>query len=157
DQIGGSETQPAISFGGTGGRRFAQVVTVGAQGTLVGVGLRDLSCPSGGPVTIEIQRVTMAGLPDGQTIATGASTNNFKTIIVAPGIDLVIGARFAFVVSSSTACDIPNAPATDAYQAGDAYADNGNGWQPLLSTDGRYDLGFRTLIQPALPVAFLTR
>src|SRR5262249_36065334 len=150
-------TQPAISFGGAGGRKIAQVVTVGAQGTLTGVGINNVTCPASGPMTVEIQRLTLAGLPDGQTIAAGASSGAFFVISTAPSIDLPIGAKFAFVISSPTQCDIANPLATDAYQGGDAYVDAGTGWQPLAATDGRFDLPFRTLIQPALPVAYLNR
>src|SRR6185369_13115487 len=101
EQQAGGQTQPPIPFGGPGGRRVAQTVTVGAAGTLTGVGLRNISCGFGGPLAIEIQRLTLAGLPDGNTIASGvSSSNNLNAITVSPAIDLPIDARFAFIMSS---------------------------------------------------------
>src|SRR5262249_39058171 len=62
------------------------------------------------------------------------------------------------IISSPTSCDISNAAIDDsAYQAGDAYSDSGSGWQPLATTAGRFDLPFRTLIQPAMDVGYLNR
>ncbi len=158
DQQVGSQTQPPISFGGPGGRRIAQVVTVGAHGTLTGIGLQNISCPSSGPVRIDIQRLTESGLPDGTTIATGTAVNNLLgAISLEPAIALPIGAQFAFIINSPTACTLTNAGVTDLYNAGDAYADAGSGWASLFSTDGRYDVpSFRTLIQPAMEVGYLT-
>jgi YVTN family beta-propeller protein len=158
EQLSGAQTQPTISFGGPGGRRIAQTFTVGAAGPLTGIGLRNISCPSQGPVTVQIQRLTLAGLPDGNTIASGVSFNsNFAAITTAPTIDLAIDAQAAFIISSPTACTLNNAAVNDNYNAGDAYADSGAGWVPLFSTDGRYDVpSFVTLIQPAMDVAYLT-
>ena len=135
---------------------MAQVVTVGAQGTLTAIGLQNISCPSLGPVAVEIQRLTLAGLPDGTTIASGSATANFSAIAVSPTVDLPIDARFAFIVSSPTACTFTNAAVADFYGGGDAFVDAGSGWVSLFSTDGRYDLpSFRTLLQPAMNVAYL--
>src|SRR6185369_16215199 len=157
EQQDGGQTQTPIPFGGPGGRRVAQTVTVGAAGTLTGVGLRGISCGFGGPVAIEIQRLTLAGLPDGNTIASGVSSStNLSAITVSPAIDLPIDTRFAFIMSSPTACTLTNAATTDLYNAGDAYVDSGSGWASLFSTDGRYDVpSFVTLIQPAIDVAYL--
>ena len=47
DQQGNSQTQPAISFGGPGGRRMAQVVTVGASGHAHGHRLAEHYVPVG--------------------------------------------------------------------------------------------------------------
>ena len=135
---------------------MAQTVTVGAQGTLTAIGLQNISCPSLGPVTVEIQRLTLAGLPDGTTIASGSATANFSAITVSPTVDLPIDARFAFIISSPTACTFTNAAVADYYNGGDAYVDAGSGWVSLFSTDGRYDLpSFGTLLQPAMNVAYL--
>src|SRR4029079_12563838 len=43
EQQGGG-TQSAVSFGGAGGRSIAQIVTVGATGSLAGFGLTGVSC-----------------------------------------------------------------------------------------------------------------
>jgi hypothetical protein len=113
---------------------------------------------------VEIQRLTLAGLPDGTTIASGTAINALNAsagspnnaIAVAPPVDLPIDAQFAFILSSSTACTLNNPSATDQYNAGDAYVDAGGGWQSMFSTDGRYDVpSFVTLIQPAKDVAYL--
>ena len=157
DQQNSSQTQPAISFGGLGGRRMAQVVTVGATGTLTGIGLQNITCPAVTPLSILVQRLTVAGLPDGTSIATGSATTNYNAITVTPTVNMAIGEKFAFIVSSPVACTFINAATTDQYNAGDAYVDPGSGWVSLFSTDGRYDLpSFRTLLQPAMPVGYLT-
>ena len=44
-----------------------------------------------------------------------------------------------------------------SYQAGDGLSDTGGGWVSLFSSDGRYDIPFRTMITPATEVAFLNR
>jgi hypothetical protein len=156
DQQGSSQSQPGIGFGGLNGRRMAQVVTVGAQGTLTAIGLRDISCPSVTPVTVEVQRLSLNGQPDGTTIASGTATTNYNAITVSPPVGMAIGERFAFIVSSPVACTFNNAPASDFYNGGDAYVDAGGGWVTLLGAEGRYDLpSFRTLIQPAMDVAYL--
>src|SRR5262249_35690616 len=82
DQQGGGQAQPPIAFGGPGGRKLAQTLVAGANGILTGVGLTNISCGFGGPVTIEIQRVLNNGQPDGVTIATGMTGNtaNFNAI-----------------------------------------------------------------------------
>jgi uncharacterized repeat protein (TIGR01451 family) len=157
DQQGGSQTQPPISFGGAGGRRLAQVVTVGSQGTLNGIGLNNISCPVGTSVTVDIQRLNAGGVPDGNTIATGVATTNFNAIITTPSIAFAIDERFAFVLSASNACYITNAATTDQYNGGDAYSDAGGGWMSLKTADGRYDISsFRTLITPAIDVRYMT-
>ncbi|MEO8680480.1 MAG: kelch repeat-containing protein, partial [Vicinamibacterales bacterium] len=158
DQQGSSASQPAITFGGIvpGSRTMAQVVTVGAQGTLTGVGLQNITCPSVTPLTVSIQRLTLSGLPDGNTVATGTATSNYNAITVTPPLPVAIDERLAFIVSSPVACTFANAPTIDTYNGGDAFVDAGSGWVSLFSTDGRYDLpSFRTLIQPAIDVAYL--
>src|SRR5439155_4364410 len=56
-----------------------------------------------------------------------------------------------------TACDLTNAPNTfDGYPGGDAYVNAGGEWALLRETDGRHDVPFRTLIQPAVDLTYLT-
>lgn len=159
EQQAGGQANTPISFGGPGGRRVAQVATVGANGMLNAFGLTTLTCPTVVPVTVEVQRLTLNGVPDGTTIASGTSTGNgFNGIALSPTIPVAIDERLAFVVSSPTACTLNNTPTNDNnYQAGDAYVDAGGGWVTLLSTDGRYDIPFRTLIEPAKEVVYFNR
>ena len=158
DQQGFAQLQPAISFGGSGGRKFAQVVTAGANGNLTAFGLTTPSCSSSGPVTVEIQGLSTNGTPDGITIASGTAITDFNVIALSPTVPMTIDQRFAAVISSPTSCDIQNAPATfDGYAVGDALSNAGGGWLLLKDTDGRYDLPFRTLIQPAVPLTYLTK
>ena len=104
-----------------------------------------------------IQRLTVAGLPDGTSIATGSATTNYNAIAVTPTVNMSIGEKFAFIVSSPVACTFINAATIDQYNAGDAFVDPGSGWVSLFGTDGRYDLpSFRTLLQPAMGVGYLT-
>src|SRR5205807_1158278 len=127
-----------------------------------GIGLNgSLSCPSTlDLVTVEIQRLTTGGLPDGTTIATGAaysSSSGFSAIAVSPAIDVPIDARFAFILSAPVVCTLSSTSTSDTYQAGDAYTTTGGSWATLLSVDGRYDVpAFRTLVQPAIDVAYQT-
>ena len=133
------------------------MVTVGAQGALTGIGLQQITCPAQTPLLVEIQRLTANGLPDGVTIASGTAIINFNAIATAPAINMGIDERFAFVLSSPVACTLTNAAIIDQYQAGDAYADAGSGWVSLFSSDLRYDVpSFRSLIQPALNVAYMS-
>ncbi len=135
--------------------QIAQTFTIAAAGKLTGVGSFNLSCSLQGPLTVEIQRLTLGGVPDGATIASGIAINDFGAISVNPPVDVAIDERLAFVWSSPTSCDIANAPTNDTgYQAGDACTVNGV-WNTLASTDGRYDIPFRTVIQPAVNVAYL--
>jgi uncharacterized repeat protein (TIGR01451 family) len=159
DQQSGSQTQPAISFGGPNGRRLAQVVTIGSQGGLNGIGLQNITCPTVGTmVSVDIQRLNASGVPDGHSVASGTATANFNAIATAPSIGFAIDERFAFVINATAPCNITNAPITDVYNGGDAYADAGAGWQPLLNApDLRYDIpSFRTLITPAIDVQYMT-
>ena len=74
DQEGGSQTQPVISFGGAGGRRLAQTVTVGANGTLTAFGFNSTTnCTTPNVLTVEVQRLDGAGRPDGMTVASGST------------------------------------------------------------------------------------
>ena len=169
EQQGSSAPTPAlpaqpltIAFGGAGGRRVAQVVTIGAHGTLTAVGLQNFTCPAVTPVTVDVQRLTLAGLPDGTTIATGTAVANYNAIAVSPAVETAIDERFAFIVSSPVACTFTNASTFDQYNGGDAYVDPAGSWVSLRSTapdnDPRYDIpSFRTLIQPAMDVAYLNR
>ena len=54
DQQTGGQAGTPISFGGPGGRKVAQVVTVGAHGTLNAFGFQTLACPAFGPVTVDV-------------------------------------------------------------------------------------------------------
>ena len=124
--------------------QIAQTFTMAAAGKLTGVGSFSLSCSLQGPLTVEIQRLTLGGVPDGTTIASGIAINNFGAISVNPPVDVAIDERLAFVWSSPTSCDIANAPTNDTgYQAGDAYVTVNGVWNTLASTDGRYDIPFR--------------
>jgi len=159
DQQAGSSDSSTITFGGTGGVKLAQTITAGAAGQLTAFGFNSTTtCPSFGPVTVEIQRLTLAGLPDGITIASGTTSGSLAAIAIAPAVDLAIDSRFAAVISSPTACTMARMPASlDSYQAGDAFVDSGSGWAPMFGVDGRYDIPFRTLVQPAIDVAYLNR
>jgi N-acetylneuraminic acid mutarotase len=158
EQLANPGSSANITFGGPGGRRIAQTFTVAAAGKLTGVGSFNLACSLQGPATVEIQRQTITGVPDGTTIATGVSTGLFGAIGLTSPVDVTIDDKLAFILSSPTACTISNAPLNDSnYQAGDAYADAGSGWSPLAVTDLRYDIPFRTLIQPAKPVVYFNR
>jgi len=151
----GNGNQSVVSFGGAGGRSIAQIVTVGATGTLTGFGLTGISCSTA--VTVNVQRVTGVGLPDGTTIATGTVSSGYNGIALAPTVPVTVNDRLAFVVTGPSACTITSASTGDNYQAGDAFANSGAGWVSLFSTDARYDIGFRTLILPATPVTYLAR
>ena len=122
---------------------------------LTAVGSFNVFCSA---MSVQIQGVRSDGLPDGTTVATGTFASNLTAIggiALTPAIPMTIGSRFAIVFSSTTLCDVTNAPATfDGYFAGDGYSDNGSGWTLLASTDGKVDLPFRSLIQPAADVAF---
>ena len=156
EQQSGTQNTSNISFGGPAGRRLAQTVTVGANGILTGFGFNSsVSCVAAGAITVAVQRLTLAGVPDGNTIATGSSSGTFNGVPVTPAIPVGIDDRLAFVLTAPASCTIASAPTFDSYQAGDAYIDSGSGWVPLSSTDGRYDIPFRTLIQPATPVTYL--
>ena len=75
-------------------------MTVGAAGTLRSrPAAEHLFVRVRRSVTIDIQRLTLAGLPDGKLmIASGVSFNsNFNAITVSPAFDLPIDARFAFI------------------------------------------------------------
>ena len=86
EQQGGSQNTSAISFGGPGGRKLAQVVTVGANGTLTGFGFNStVSCAAFGAVTIQVQRLTTAGMPDGNTIASGTANSFLNGVALHPG------------------------------------------------------------------------
>ena len=62
------------------------------------------------------------------------------------------------MLSSTGSCTIANTPNTsDSYQAGDGFSDSGSGWTTLFSSDGRYDIPFRTMITPATEVTFMNR
>ena len=156
DQQGFSGAAGTVPFGGPAGRTIAQVVTVGAHGTLTGIGI-GVSCPTTQtPLLVEIQRLTEQGLPDGTTIASGSAITNFNAIAVSPPIPMSIGERFAFVLSAPLSCNLSNPPTFDNYNAGDAYVNDGAGWATLFDTDGRYDVpSFRSLIQPEMDVTYL--
>ena len=156
EQQGNTGAAGNVTFGGAGGRKLAQTFTVGAWGKLTGFGSFNLSCALLGPVTVEVQHLTPAGLPDGTTIASGVATSLFGAIAVSPALNVTIDEKMAFVLSSPTPCTISSAPTVDSYQAGDAFADSGSGWVPLASTaDARYDLPFRSLLQPVVPLGYL--
>ena len=160
---------PVITLGGSPNRKLAQVFTVGAQGSLTAVGITNITCPAAQtPITIDIQRLTQSGLPDGTTIATGTAIGgNFNAIALSPATPVAIGERLAFIVSAggTLSCTLPSAAAFDNYQAGDGYVSTGGNWSKLVdadvdnngSVDGVYDLpSWRTTIQPAMDVAYLT-
>ena len=158
DQQGNSGSGAALPFGGPGGRKIAQVFTVGAHGLLTGVSLANVSCTATQtPLTIEIQRLTPQGLPDDTAIATGTAILNHTVIGVAPQMSVAIGERLALVVSSPLACSFANPLTTsDGYNGGDAYVSDGGPWTSLFASDARYDIpSFRTLIHPATPVTYL--
>ena len=157
DQQGAQGSDGTVSFGGASGRQIAQVFTVGAHGVLTGVSLSQLTCSiPQTPLTIEIQRLTSTGIPDGTTIASGTSIFNLSAIQTNPQIPVVIGEKLAFVLSSPVSCDLTNTFTGDAYNAGDAYSlvPPGN-WVSLFSASSRRDVpSFRTLIHPGMPVTY---
>ena len=161
EQQGNNQTNPPvgpISFGGPGGPRLAQVITVGAHGSITAVGIPNngLTCPTQTPLTFEIQRLTLAGLPDGITLASGTATTTYNQITLNTPLPVSIGTRLAVVVSSPLFCSMNNAPAFDFYNGGQGYIDRGAGWLDLFEDSGRYDLtSVRTLIQPAMEVTYL--
>ena len=155
EQQGNAGAAAASNFGGLNGRRLAQTFTIGASGMLTGIGSFNLTCTIQGPVTVEIQHLTAAGLPDGVTLASGSATSSFGAIAVSPALKAVIDEKFAFILSSPTPCSISNAPTTDNYQAGEAFADSGSGWVPFLATDAKYDIPFRSLIRPLVSLGYL--
>src|SRR6185295_4094051 len=112
-------------------------------------------------VTVDIQRLTLSGLPDGNTIARGTFTNvntftSVTAVSTSPPIDFAIDAKFAFVISTSNACSLTSTQTGDVYNGGDAYVNAGGGWVPMITTDSRYDVpSFITLIQPAMSVPYL--
>ena len=142
-------------FGGPGGQRVARTITVGATGTSTAVGFNSsTSCSPGGSVTVEVQRLTLDGRPDGTTLTSGTTSGSLSGIALSPGLAVAIDQRYALVLSATVDTSQNNAT-NDYYQAGDAFADAGSGWTPLTNTDNRYDLPVRTLIQPSAPLTYL--
>jgi hypothetical protein len=161
DQSAFASNGAAIAFGGPDGRRLAQTITAAANGTLTAFGLtqqtRCDSLDSTAILSVQVQRLSAAGLPDGTTIASGRSDTGWDGIAIAPSVPVAVGMRLAFIISSATACTLIDGSSNDFYQGGDAYVDTNNTWTPLLASDGRYDIPFRMLIQPAQPVTPLSR
>ena len=97
---------------------LAQTFTIGATGVMNGVGLYNLSCAA--PLNVAIQRLDVAGLPDGHTLATGSASSAYRSIQLSAGIPVGIGEQFAMIFSSTGLCSILNVPAQDFYDSGEA-------------------------------------
>ena len=125
---------PAITWGGPGGRRLAQTVTVGANGALSGFGLLDYSYF--GPRHIEVQRLDDQGRPDRRDDRLRCRDLGLQRY--APDS---LRSRSASAIDSCSSLssthgvhDQLTSAVTDTYQAGDALVDSGQRLASRFST-----------------------
>ncbi len=153
DQIGWNETQPAITFGGPGGRTAGPDVhhrrnwcderSRAVQPKLCG------AAQCGDPAARRRRLARWSHAGDRQRVV------GVQSIQLSAGLPVGIGEQFAMIFSSTGLCSILNVPAQDFYDSGEASSNTGSQWVPLRISDGRYDLGFRNLIQPSAAVDFI--
>jgi hypothetical protein len=143
------------ALGGTNSdQKVAQVVTAGIAGKLVEVRLA-VNCTPGSAISVEIQGVTAAGAPDGNTMSSlsfqpGAlpADGSLRAIPLTTPVSLAIGTLFAIVATGppTDSCTIFFGPAGDTYPGGKSFFDarpNPPGWAEVNG-----DFPFQTVVGP---------
>jgi hypothetical protein len=151
-------TVGGAAIGGASEQQLAQTVTVGLDGTLLGVFL-PVACNSG-RLVVEIR--TLNGNTPGDFVVAQGSVDAvslpsiippvFRLIQIGADLPVARGDRFAVVLQNVTgSCGIFRGPLGDSYGSGEGFFQalpNPLGiWVPFSETETRLDLPFMTLMQ----------
>jgi uncharacterized protein YjbI with pentapeptide repeats len=146
---------------GGAGQTLVQTVTTGITGSLDAIRL-PVQCSSG-DLVVQIQGLDPLGLPNGAVLATqitngmlfpqfAPNPGSLRQISFSSPAEFNAGDTFAIVIDAPGGnCDIFEGPIGNPYGAGQGFFDsrpNVTGLQPLVTSGGRDDLPFQTLVTP---------